>query len=112
MKISQVMLLLAVCAGCSKSASEFAQGTIRIALPVVKERTVGFHDGGSLGITIRDAKGRRFLVYIDHGMSSSTPGAIYLSDPPETWGIDAPSRVRVLDVQSFKAKVGDFDERH
>jgi hypothetical protein len=63
-----------------------------------------FNDGGTKCIKITDAEGQRFDVYIDHRIGTKTPGAIYLFDYP-----GKPGSVRVVDQQSFKKKIGDFE---
>ena len=108
MKSLYLIIVAGLCVGCTKAGQEFVQGSIRIATPVTRETGKGgkIHDGGSLLIPIRDAKGREFWIFIDHGIDSPTPGAIYLDVGPEAY---PPSRIRVIDVQGFKQTVGDYD---
>jgi len=110
MKRLQLLVLSAVLAGCTSARhdpQDFVQGRIRIVPPVT--RLVGppaESDGGTLNVPIRDAKGREFLLFIDHRIESPTPGAIYLNAYPTKR-----NSIRVHNVADFKRKVGDFDYR-
>jgi hypothetical protein len=108
MKVMQILIVAAICAGCAKASPDFVQGTIRIATPVVRQsgKGGGIHDGGTLWIPILDARGRAFDIYIDYRIGTQSPGAIYVNNYP---GLS--NSVRILDVSDFKRKVGDFDER-
>ena len=106
-----LLLHLAIGSGCSKARHEFVQDGMVMALPVVLEGTGGIHDGGSIGATIRDAKGRRFWILYDHGMGSPTRGAIFLMDSLDSDNNGVPpKRIRVANVAVFRSQVGDFDE--
>jgi hypothetical protein len=104
MKQLQLLIVVALSAGCAKPGPEFVQGNVRITTPVKKRDSATAMDGGTEFISIRDAKGRVFEVYIDHRLGTWTPGAIYLNAYP-----GKSNSVQVLDVRDFKQKVGDFD---
>jgi hypothetical protein len=53
---------------------------------------------------ITDAEGKKFDIYFDHRISTTTPGAVYLVDYP-----GRPTSVRVLDLQDFRRKIGVFE---
>jgi hypothetical protein len=100
------LLLLSVCllAGCvSASNHDFVQGWIRITPPVQFDMTpsIPAADGGTLCFSFVDAKGRKFDYYIDHRLSSKTPGAIYLRDYPGRW-----RSVRVHNEAKFREVLG------
>ena len=103
----QVLMVVALCAGCTNAGPGFVQGTIRIATPVTWEtnKIAKFWDGGTLLIPIRDAEGRLFDVYIDHRLESPTPGAIYLKGYP-----GESNSIRVLDAVGFRREVGDYGQ--
>ena len=80
MKPALLILLSAFLAGCAQTdSSAFIQGSIRIVSPV---QQVGLgavmEDGGTTQYAIKDAAGKSFDVFIDHRLSTKTPGAIYL----------------------------------
>jgi len=105
LQVLTVSLVIAGCTSAPLDGHDFVQGRIRIVPPVT--RLLGspaIEDGGTLQVPIRDAKGREFLLYIDHRIESPTPGAIYLNAYPTER-----HSIRVRDVQDFKRKVGDFD---
>jgi len=100
-----LLVLTGMVWGCTSAPQDFVQGSIRIVPPVT--RLLGppaISDGGTLQVPIRDAKGREFVLFIDHRMESPTSGAIYLNAYPTERG-----SIRVRDVPEFKRKVGDFD---
>src|SRR3954468_14282846 len=108
MRRLRALMLIALCAGCTKTeiGPEFVQGNIRIATPVTwqKSKSAEASDGGTLFIPIRDARGKVFDVYIDHRLKSPTPGAIYLNAHP-----GKSNSVQVIDMQYFKRKMGPFE---
>ena len=104
-----LVLLFVVGSGCVKAGREFVEDGMRVALPAVPEQTNAIHDGGSIIVTIRDAKGRRFWVHYDHGSGSPNRGAIFLSHLDDN-GSPSPRRLRVANVAEFRSRVGDFDE--
>ena len=105
-----LLLQLVIGSGCVKAGPEFVEDGMRVALPAVPELTNGIHDGGSIVVTIRDAKGRRFWVHYDHGMGSPTRGAIFLSYAWDDNGLIPPKRIPVAKLAEFRSQVGDFDE--
>ena len=107
MKRLHVLMVVALCAGCTNAGPAFVQGTIRIATPVTWEtnKIARFWNGGTLLIPIRDAAGREYDVYIDHRLESPTPGTIYVNGYP---GMS--NSIRVLDAVGFRRKVGDFGQ--
>ena len=108
MKRLQLLAIGLVLAGCKSAPpdpQEFVQGRVRIAPPVTwLPGPPAINDGGTRQVLIRDAKGREFVLYIDHRIKSPTPGAIYLNAYPTERG-----SIQVRDVPEFKRKVGDFD---
>lgn len=59
------------------------------------------NDGGTKWIKITDAEGKKFDVYIDHRIDTTTPGSIYLIDYP-----GKSNSVRVVDQRDFEQKIG------
>lgn len=77
------LVILAVVAGCTKTATEdFVQGNLRITPPREKVFLTALEDGGSIEGKIKDAKGRRFDVFIDYRLGTKTPGAVYFNGDP------------------------------
>src|SRR6185503_13948098 len=115
MKKFAPLLLLALCTGCASTTGPFVQNDIRIVPPVTDEgydSATGtlklniFADGGARYVTIKDAEGNRFEVYIDRRLDSTTRGAIYLNAYP-----DKTNSVRVINEREFRRKIGAL-ERH
>ena len=103
--------IAAFCIGCVHTHPAFVQGSIRIVPPVRQEegenhtrRVDLFNDGGTKMFRITDAEGKKFDIYFDHRISTTTPGAVYLVDYP-----GRPTSVRVLDLQDFRRKIGVFE---
>jgi len=104
-KLVALSVVLAGCTSTPHATQDFVQGRIHIVPPIT--RLLGspaIEDGGTLQVPIRDAKGREFVLFIDHRIESPTPGAIYLNAYPTER-----HSIRVRDVPEFKRKVGDFD---
>jgi hypothetical protein len=102
--------IAAFCIGCVHTHPPFVQGSVRIVAPVRQEesekhthRVDLFNDGGTHLFTITDAEGKKFDIYVDHRIGSSTPGAIYLRAYP-----GKPQSVRVLNREEFERKIGVF----
>ena len=109
MRALLVIGFISLCVGCAHTHGPFVQAGIRIVPPVEQQHDQGdivihaFNDGGTKCITITDAAGQKFDVYIDHRLDTKTPGAIYLIDYP-----GKSDSVRIVDEQDFKKKIGDF----
>jgi hypothetical protein len=58
-------------------------------------------DGGTMGGTNKDAKGKTIPFFIDQRLQTKTPGAIYLMAYPGRWG-----SVRVRNETEFRQKLG------
>src|SRR5262245_10386592 len=91
MRALLAIAVLALCVGCAHTRGAFVQDGIKIVPPVIEEghdtgtQTFSvslFNDGGTRWIKITDAEGRKFDVYVDHRIGSTTPGAIYLNEYP------------------------------
>lgn len=105
LQLLAISLTLAGCTSAPPDPQEFVQGKIRITPPVARvPGPPAIGDGGTLEVLIRDAKGREFVVFIDHRIHGPTPGAIYLNAYP-----NRPNSIRVRNEPEFKRKVGDFD---
>ncbi len=115
---------------------DFVQGQIRITPPVTREKDRRgepifsiYNDGGTRRIPIRDAKGRRFDVFIDHRIGHSDPSyeiglsksnSVRVVHPPKSMRTDGhiypnaypgeTNSVRVIHPDEFKRKVGDFEK--
>jgi hypothetical protein len=105
-------LLLSIAAiafgvGCAHTHAPFVQGGIRIVSPVRQEEGPNhthiidaFNDGGTKLIRITDAEGKKFDVYFDHRIGTSTPGAVYLVDKP-----GRSNSVLVVNQREFRQKI-------
>jgi len=91
--------------GCAHTATkDFVQGNIRITPPIHKDTTAQYvilNDGGTQPSMFTDANGRTFDFYIDHSISTKTPGASYLNAPP-----GERKSVRVRNEAEFRRKLG------
>jgi len=113
MRACLLIAVIALCAGCAHTSTPFVQGSIRIVPPIARDGSdktgqllteTAFNDGGTKLVQITDADGKKFHVYIDHRIDSSTPRAIYLIDYP-----GRPNSVLVTNQQSFKQTIGEFE---
>ena len=68
------------------------------------QKLTAFNDGGTKLIKIRDAEGKRFDVYFDHRISTTTPGAVYLIDYP-----GKTKSVLVVNQRDFSQKIRVFE---
>ena len=90
----------------SASAGAFVQGDAVITPPLRHaEVQPGLDDGGTIRATLTDARGKRFVIYIDHRVSTVTRGEVYLYAYPSEKG-----SVHVLNQREFRDKIGDFDK--
>src|ERR1051325_9278627 len=112
MKVLLSLPIMALYAGCVNTTGPLVRNDIRIVPPVTQEgynSTTGvekiavFNDGGTQLFKIIDAEGKHFDIYIDHGIGSLMPGAIYLRAYP-----GKPGSVRVLNQREFERKIGVF----
>jgi hypothetical protein len=112
MKALFAIVVTALSLGCGHTRGPFVQDGIKINPPITQEgddketktsKVTKFNDGGTRWIKIKDAEGRKFDVYIDHRIGTTTPGAIYLMDYPGN-----SNSVRVADQRDFKQKLGEL----
>jgi hypothetical protein len=102
-------LVCLACASCAPGPKAFIQGDIRIVPPVIQEgydkdtgeyTIMHFNDGGTLWIKATDAEGKKFDIYLDHRISSPSPGKVYLKAHP-----GGSNTVFVVDQTGFREKI-------
>ena len=87
-------------------AGAFIQGDTVIVPPLRHARTQpGLDDGGTIRVSLTDARDKTFVIYIDHRVDTVTRRDVYLFAYPSEKG-----SVRVLNQQEFRDKLGDFDK--
>ena len=105
MKPALLILLAVSLVGCVRTdSSAFIQGSIRI-VPPVQQIGLGavMEDGGTTQYAIKDAAGKSFDVFIDHRLSTKTPGAIYLiAYPGETHSVRVTNDVEFRKIVRFR----------
>jgi hypothetical protein len=89
---------------------EYVDSNIHIVLPVHLAKSKdgyfpesNFNDGGTRMISIIDASGKKFDVYIDHRLEKKKQwGTVYLFAYPET-----PNSIRLTKQKAFKSQILD-----
>ena len=88
------------------AASAFVQDDITIAPPIKHaEIQPALDDGGTIRAALIDARGKKFVIYIDHRVGSPTPGDVYLYAYPKKKG-----SVHVVNQREFRTRLGNFDK--
>jgi hypothetical protein len=111
MKALPILMLAALLVGCVHlpSRNDFVQGWTRITPPIQRETNVVFlslRDGGTSRGRFTDAKGRVIDFYVDHRISTKTPGDIYLYHYPDEYFW---SYVHIKNKAEFIEKLGHND---
>jgi len=102
MKPTILIVSAVLLAGCARTTtSDFVQGSIRIVPPVSRVGSgAAMEDGGTVMFTVKDASGKTFDIYVDHRLTTKTPGAIYLLAYPADRG-----SIRIQNEAEFRQKV-------
>lgn len=77
MKVLILSIILIVCtvvAETNNFTTVTAAAYLNLTLPVAVEMAAGFADGGSLGVTLVDAKTNTFHMFEDHSIGSGWAG--------------------------------------
>lgn len=88
--------------------ASFVQDEVEISLPVLPVKLAdgnivyrAFMDGGTVGVTVRDAKGRIFVIYHNHRIGfKNTWGDFYVHNLP-----GLPGAVHIRDKKRFQKSV-------